>query len=131
MRAVIVTGQRQALYETWKLVIDTALGTEAVTVIHGASRGIDTIAEGGYRWFPRRNFVAVPAQWEQFGNAAGPKRNEKMLDILKILRDHGYDVEVLAFHDDLANSKGTGHMVRIAKEAGIPVRHFTSDGKEA
>lgn len=46
--------------------------------------------------------------------AAGVIRNREMLA-------EGPDV-VLAFHADLAKAKGTRHMVRIAREAGVPVR---------
>jgi argininosuccinate synthase len=35
--------------------------------------------------------------------------------------DHGHPDVVLAFHNDLENSKGTKHMVKIALESGVPV----------
>jgi len=55
-------------------------GVEAaqVTVIHGAARGADSIAgnvahEFGYQ------VIACPADWNRFGRAAGPIRNQQML----------------------------------------------------
>ena len=54
-----------------------------------------------------------PAQWVVYGKAAGPIRNNEMAD-------QEPDV-VLAFHNDLANSKGTKNMVDIAKRRGLPV----------
>jgi hypothetical protein len=35
-------------------------------------------------------------------------------------------VLVLAFHADLASSKGTKHLVELAQAAGVEVRIFTS-----
>jgi len=129
MRAVIVTGDRNAQSSEWGRVVYDAIGNTTLVVIHGAAPGIDSIAN---QICTDRgpNVVAVPARWDMRGRDGGPFRNRQMLIILSILRESGYDVDVLAFHDDLPNSKGTGHMVRIAREAGIPVRHFTSDGTE-
>jgi hypothetical protein len=58
--------------------------------------------------------LAVPARWTRYGNPAGPIRNEWMLRA-------GRPDLVIAFHSDIKKSKGTAHMVRIAREAGVPV----------
>lgn len=84
-----------------------------ITIIHGAARGADSIAgevakELGYK------VEAYPADWEKHGRAAGPIRNKKMLE-------EGKPNLVLAFHNDLESSKGTKHMVKIAREAKVPV----------
>lgn len=81
-------------------------------IVHGACRGADTIAANeaatlGYRIEPH------PADWTQYGRAAGPIRNQEMLD-------SGIDL-VLAFHPDLDLSKGTKDMVSRATKAGIEV----------
>lgn len=57
---------------------------------------------------------AHPADWRTHGKAAGPIRNEAMVDA-------GADL-VLAFL--LPNSRGTKHAVQLAEAAGIPVRRF-------
>jgi len=95
-------------------------GVEAaqVTVIHGAARGADSIAgnvahEFGYQ------VIACPADWNRFGRAAGPIRNQQML------KDHQPEL-VLAFAADLSTSTGTAHMVQIARKAGVPVHHFSA-----
>lgn len=78
-------------------------------LIHGAARGADSLAD---RW-ARSNGVPVhqyPAQWGVHGRAAGPRRNEQML------ADGKPDL-VVAFK----GGRGTAHMVRIAKEAGVQV----------
>ena len=54
-----------------------------------------------------------PAQWTRYGRAAGPIRNQQMLD--------ARPDKVIAFHADLEHSKGTKDMVRRARGAGIPV----------
>jgi hypothetical protein len=81
-------------------------------VIHGAARGADTIAgeEAKKLGFEVK---AYPAEWQSYGRAAGPVRNEVMLT------DGAPDL-VLAFHSNLAESKGTAHMVKIARAAGVP-----------
>ena len=85
------------------------------TIIHGAARGADSIAGKSAIWagFTVR---AYPADWGKYGRAAGPIRNQEMLDQNPDL--------VLAFHPDIANSKGTGHMVKIARAKGTPVEVF-------
>lgn len=88
-----------------------------VVVIHGCARGADT-AGGLAAMSLGFEVQRFPAQWDRYGKRAGILRNQQMLD-------EGKPDLVLAFHDDLANSKGTGHMVRIARAAGVPVRVVT------
>ena len=57
-----------------------------------------------------------PAPWHILRNAAGPVRNISMLR-------KGPDM-VVAFHPNIRDSKGTRHMVEIAREAGVPVHIF-------
>lgn len=62
--------------------------------------------------------VEFPAAWKKYGKAAGPIRNMKMLGTGPIL--------VIAFHDDITNSKGTKHIVREARKQKIDVEVITS-----
>lgn len=81
-------------------------------VIEGCARGADAMAE---RW-AQENGVRVqhhPANWQLEHRAAGPIRNQRMLNAKP---DY-----VIAFHANLPKSKGTAHMVRIARRAGVPV----------
>jgi len=84
-------------------------------IIHGAAPGADTIAGmiGKTLGF---NVIAVPAEWNKYGRAAGPIRNKKMLNMQPSL--------VLAFHEDIKNSKGTKNMVEIAKKKGVEVKEY-------
>lgn len=87
-------------------------------VIHGCARGADTLA-GQVAFELGMEVVTFPAEWHLYGKAAGPRRNQTMLDL-------GKPDLVLAFHADLANSKGTKHMVEIARTAGVSVEVFTA-----
>lgn len=75
----------------------------------GAAQGADLLAE---RWAKSRElpYVGYPAQWLTCGKAAGPIRNQQMLDEFK--PDY-----VIAF----PGGRGTAHMVSIARKAGVPV----------
>lgn len=80
-------------------------------VVTGGARGADTIAEQ----VARRMGLAVgvyPARWEEGGKGAGYRGNERMRDLPGVRG-------VLAFRMP-GKSNGTDHIVRIAKDAGIP-----------
>lgn len=78
-------------------------------VIHGASRGADTLAA---RWAEGASVETAdfPADWERHGKAAGPIRNQRMLD-------EGKPDAVVAF----PGGTGTADMVARARKAGVPV----------
>lgn len=87
-------------------------------IIEGGAKGADTIASqvGEELGIPVKEFAAY---WVKYGRAAGPIRNTKMLK-------KGKPELVVAFHNDIENSKGTKNMLMQAKEAGIPTRLYTS-----
>jgi hypothetical protein len=90
-----------------------ATGAE-VTVIHGAAKGADSLG-GFYANHLGFDVEEYPAQWDRDGKAAGPIRNQRMLD-------EGKPEVVWAFVDKpLTDSRGTGDMVRRARKAGVPV----------
>lgn len=76
-------------------------------VISGGARGADSLA---HDWAYRNSFefLEFPADWEKHGKAAGPIRNQQMID------EAAPDV-VVAF----PGGRGTADMVRRAKKAGI------------
>ena len=87
-------------------------------VIHGAATGAD---HEGMLWAQMmattgREIVHAPfvADWHQYGRAAGPLRNQRMLDV-------GKPDLVVAF----PGGKGTADMVRRAKAGGIEVLEIT------
>lgn len=82
-------------------------------ILQGGAMGADRLAMG----VANRRSLAVTtyyADWQRYGRAAGPKRNQRMLD-------HGQPDFVIAFHEDIRSSKGTLDMVRRARKAGVPV----------
>lgn len=97
--------------------VDTLIaehGADNLVIIEGEARGADKIA--------RRAAVArrvevdrYPAEWEKFGRAAGPIRNRQMLV-------EGKPDLVIAFHENIDESKGTQNMIEQARKAGVPTR---------
>jgi len=81
-------------------------------IIHGAARGADSIA-GEVATELGHTVEVYPAQWNTYGRAAGPIRNNQMLDTKPDL--------VIAFHADLSQSKGTAHCIKEAEKRGIIV----------
>ena len=121
---VLVTGDRD-----WKdrLLIKQHLSKlpPDTTIIEGGARGADSLArsvakELGLEW---REY---PANWKEHHRAAGPIRNRKML------KEEDPD-RILAFHDNIEESKGTKDMIKISKKAGKPVKlvsHKNRGGKD-
>lgn len=93
---------------------DPATGAVHLTIIEGGAKGADSIA-GLWATASSLPNLHFPAQWDVHGKAAGPIRNQQMLD-------EGKPTEVWAFiNKPLAQSKGTYDMVTRAKKAGLPV----------
>ena len=115
MRRVLVTGSRN--YDDKDILFD-ALADQyepGMIVVHGGARGADTIA---CEWVKKMQSLGYQvttevhqADWYEYGKAAGPIRNEVMVDA-------GADV-CLAF--PLGESRGTRHCMSAAEKAGIPV----------
>lgn len=109
MRVLVCGGRDYSDGETFARVIHS-LPVE--TIIHGGARGADYMAhvtavmEG---W----EELEFPADWETHGKAAGPIRNQQMID-------EGKPDLVVAF----PGGRGTADMVRRAHRAGIPVREI-------
>jgi hypothetical protein len=133
MRAVIVTGDRNADYNEWWNIVDhmitRSLHGDPLVVIHGGATGIDSLVNSvrgvDNPWI---SVVPMPAQWDAHGKKAGPMRNRAMLNVLMTLKEHGYDVAVFAFHDNIDTSRGTKNMVNIALNRGVRVLRFDSHG---
>jgi hypothetical protein len=110
---VLVTGSRDwSDYEVIEQAIlnVTKNATGPVTIVHGAARGADTIA-GEIAHLHGFDVEAHGAQWNKYGKAAGPIRNQEMVDL-------GADV-VLGFM--MPGSRGTKDCISRAQTAGLPV----------
>ena len=107
---VLVTGGRD--FSDRELLFDTLDRLHAAysfaVLIHGDANGADRLAG---EWGAARGVTveAHPADWKTHGRAAGPIRNQKMLEEKPGL--------VVAF----PGGRGTADMVRKAKQAGLEV----------
>lgn len=88
-------------------------------IISGMANGVDTVA---IEWAVMNwcSLEEYPADWKQYGKAAGPIRNQRMLD-------EGKPDLVIAF----PGGRGTADMVRKAKAAGIEVREIAYEQDQA
>lgn len=123
---VIVTGSRDWPYrdlitsELQGLLIRARrmnLDTEFTVVEGGCPTGTDDYAAGWATW--AGNYYGVKheqykADWKTHGKAAGPLRNQEMVDL-------GADL-CLAF--SLNKSRGTADCLNRARTAGIPCKVF-------
>lgn len=90
----------------------SCVGDGRLAIISGMARGADAMAaEFAVHW--QLPLWAFHADWGSAGKAAGPIRNEAMLNV-------GRPDAVFAFTADLAASRGTAHMVKLAREALVP-----------
>lgn len=96
-----------------------AMGVNSFTLealIHGGARGAD---EGAAEWGRSEgvNVICFPADWKKHGKAAGPIRNQRMID-------EGKPDLVVAF----PGGRGTADMVSRARAAGIQVLEVGDNG---
>lgn len=85
-------------------------------VITGMARGAD---EAGRLWASKHwkdaKHLGFPAEWGKYGRAAGPIRNQKMLE-------EGKPTLVIAFpKDGKSISSGTKSMITLSEKAKVPV----------
>lgn len=118
------TGYR-LLSDTFDCVFDevwTKNENEDIVVIQGGACGADFLAkvcvleEWSFLHEPKVTLLEFPADWKAHGKAAGPIRNQQMID-------EGKPDLVLAF----PGGHGTADMVSRAKKAGIKVREVVQD----
>lgn len=119
---VQVTGQRN--WDDFKAMDRALRAVHPQTIVHGNARGADSLARD---WAVDNLIreVSFPAQWDLHGKKAGIIRNQEMLDYTLAMRAGYLDgALVLAFLDEAryGESKGTAHMIRICREAGLEVR---------
>lgn len=106
MRVIVCGGRNYKKYSNvWTVLSRLPKGT---IIVHGAARGADSLAalaatQLGFEDEPH------PAQWKAHRKAAGPIRNQEMLET-------GVQL-VIAF----PGGRGTFDMIERAVKAGIPV----------
>jgi hypothetical protein len=115
---VLVCGSRDYT-DDWPLraVLEWVCKVSDLTVIHGAAPGADS-QFGDLASLRGAEVIEYPADWDKHGKAAGPIRNQQMLD-------EGKPEVVIAFvNKPLVESRGTNDMVQRARRAGLPVYVF-------
>ncbi|RLB30781.1 MAG: hypothetical protein DRH11_14310 [Deltaproteobacteria bacterium] len=117
---VLITGSRY--WSNWKLMNSRLSRLPHDTlIIHGGCRGADRMADQIARKIGLPTPRVYPANWDTYGKGAGPIRNQQMLD-------ENPDIDlVIAFHEDIAKSKGTRDMIRKAKKKGLRVEIVNGD----
>lgn len=112
---VIVAGSRSFNdYTALQMACDKLLAkkkqTHNIVIISGTARGADSLGEK-YAFERGYAIERFPADWLQYGKAAGPIRNRQMAENADAL---------IAFWDGY--STGTRNMIMEAKKKGIAVR---------
>ena len=114
MFRVIIAGSRDfSDYDALKSYADVKLSNisrrDSIEVVSGCARRADTLGE---RYAEERGYgiKKFPADWNRYGKSAGYLRNVEMAE---------YADALIAFWD--GKSKGTEHMIRIAKNRGLRI----------
>jgi hypothetical protein len=110
MRVIIAGSRDFRNYDLLKQKCDEILfGKDEVEIVSGTARGADKMGEfyASERKYPVKLF---PADWNQYGKSAGYIRNKQMAEYANIL---------ICFWD--GQSKGTQHMINLAKDLGLEV----------
>jgi len=111
MKAIIAGSRRIYKDNTVNFIqeIVDKSGFNIEILVCGMAHGVDMMAHFWARetGIPIKEF---PADWDKYGKSAGPIRNQEMLK---------YADALIAIWD--GESKGTKHMISIAKKKGIKV----------
>lgn len=121
---IIVAGSRD--FKDYHLLSDTLMqyledmddtdivdNPSQVKFISGTARGADTLGEQ-FAYTYEYDVVKFPADWDTYGKSAGYRRNAEMAKFAS----EAYGV-LFAFWD--GKSKGTKHMIDLAKRYGLEV----------
>jgi hypothetical protein len=111
VRVIIAGGRDFSDYERLsERVLHLLSAQDQVTIVCGEARGADSL---GKRLAYEKGWevLSFPADWDKYGKAAGYKRNEEMARNADAL---------IAFWD--GKSKGTKHMIDLAKKHGLQTR---------
>ena len=108
MRIIVCGSRKYGDSGRISMVLEEYAASRPRIIVGGAS-GADRLAEEAA---DEMGFAVtvIPAAWETLGKAAGPVRNQRMVDSIADL--------LIAF----GNGRGTEDCIRRAERAGIPVR---------
>lgn len=86
-----------------------------IEIVCGMAKGADELGEKFAKAYGH-NISYFPAEWEKYGRSAGYLRNKTMAEYASYKKGYG---ALIAFWD--GKSKGTNHMINLAKEYGLKV----------
>ena len=112
MFRIIVAGSREfSDYPLLVRTLDHLLSRQSeIVIVCGKARGADTLGEQ-YAKAHGYQVAYYPAEWDKYGRQAGYLRNIEMAKNADAL---------VAFWD--GQSRGTRHMIELAKQHGLKVR---------
>ena len=84
-----------------------------ITIISGTANGADSLGEK-FAYEYDLTLVKMPANWTMYGKSAGYIRNEQMA--VYASKQNG---KLITFWD--GESKGTSHMIKLARKYGLEV----------
>lgn len=116
MKMVIAGGRDFSNYELLKaeaIKMLKGLKPSEITIISGTAKGADMLGEQFAKEYSIK-ILQFPANWDEYGKRAGYLRNTQMAENADAL---------LAFWD--GKSRGTGHMITIAKEKKLQTTIIT------
>jgi YspA, cpYpsA-related SLOG family len=121
MEKILVCGDRN--WSNYWIIHDVLSKLDRnTTIIAGHARGADIMAETIAAELGMK-VISIPANWEKYGKRAGPIRNRMMLDLEPDL--------VIAFHNNLEESKGTKDTVNEARNRGIKTEIYSEINNES
>lgn len=115
---VVITGSRHGFPRNKIKARLSQLPKDAV-IIEGGADGVDKIARSVAEELGL-DLIEIPANWKRYGNSAGPIRNRRMIDLLS-----PEDGLVIAFHENIAQSRGTADCLKEANRRAIPTEHIS------
>lgn len=114
-KIIIAGGRTFTDYDFLRDTLDEILAVDDFEIISGGAKGVDALGE---RYAEARGLSvkAFPADWEKYGRAAGPIRNEEMAR---------YADGLIAFWD--GESRGTANMIDISKRYALEIKIIQYD----
>lgn len=118
---ILVCGDRNWTNRERMISILSQFKHQNITIVEGEAIGADLMArevclDMGI------DVIGVPANWNRYHRAAGPIRNAKMLDIS--FQNKSLTL-IIAFHNDIKNSKGTKNMINQALDRNLQIMLVT------
>lgn len=116
---ILISGSRY--YSNYQKIFTFLKGKnkeyDNLVIVEGGARGADSLARKACKKLDIE-FKEYRANWKKYGKAAGPIRNQKMLD-------DNVDVDLVAiFHENLNKSKGTKDMMKRAEKENKKIVRF-------